>query len=187
MPLAQKVTKYNYEDYLTWNDEKRWEILDGVAYCMSPAPNTKHQQITLRLVLHVGNFLKGHRCTPFVAPTDVVLSEENVVQPDVFIVCDSKKITTQNIQGAPDVIFEVISPATGRKDKLEKKRVYERFGVKEYILIHPENQYVERFLLEKDGTFGKEEILGHEQTLALATIQGLEIPLWELFEVEKPD
>jgi Uma2 family endonuclease len=177
--------KYTYQEYLTWTDEKRWELLDGIVYCMSPAPNIQHQQVVQRVFWHVANFLRRHHCVPVIAPTDVVLSEDTVLQPDVFIVCDTKKITQQNIQGAPDVVFEVLSPATAHKDKSHKKKIYERFGVKEYILLHPESRYVERFFLGQDGTFSKEEILGPDESLTLHTIAGLEIPLWEVFGVEK--
>ncbi len=104
MFLAIKTDKkYTYKDYLKWPDDERWEIIDGVAYNMSPAPSIRHQII-------VGNFytllnlkLKGKSCRVFIAPTDVVLSEYDVVQPDILVVCDKKKITKANISGAPDI------------------------------------------------------------------------------------
>ncbi|MEA3415917.1 MAG: Uma2 family endonuclease [Thermodesulfobacteriota bacterium] len=75
---------------------------------------------------------KRVECFVGIAPTDVVFSEHDVVQPDVFVVCDQKKITEANIQSSPDLIMEVLSPATSLKDKREKKNLYEKYGVKEY-------------------------------------------------------
>jgi Uma2 family endonuclease len=88
-------------------------------------------------------------------PTDVVLSDHDVVQPDVFVVCDERKISDQNIRGAPDLVVEVLSPATAGKDRWEKKHLYERAGVLEYILVDPDGQYVERFVLGEDGRFDR--------------------------------
>lgn len=187
MQLPTRLAKYTYRDYLSWDDKRRWELIDGVAYSMSPAPSIKHQQIIGRFYARLEFILRGHRCLPFISPTDVVLSEHNVVQPDIFVVCDSTKIGEPNIQGAPDIVIEVLSPATERKDRLEKKLMYEKFGVKEYILINPDAQYAERFLLEKDGTFGKSQVLGCEQILVFKALPKVEIPLWEVFGMEKPE
>ncbi|MBN2326514.1 MAG: Uma2 family endonuclease, partial [Candidatus Omnitrophica bacterium] len=100
MPLPKSREKYTVHDYMTWPDEERWEIIDGVAYDMSPAPNILHQTISVNLILIIGNALHGKTCRGFTARTDVVLSEHDVVQPDVFVVCDPNKITEKNIQGA---------------------------------------------------------------------------------------
>jgi Uma2 family endonuclease len=186
MALAQKTKKgFTYADYLTWPDDERWELIDGEAYNMTPAPTTRHQNIVYNLSFILKSKLLNKSCRPFVAPTDVVLSEYNVVQPDVFVVCDEKKIT-ENIQGSPDLIIEVLSPATALKDKREKKALYEKYGVKEYILIDPSALVVERFLLEDDRVYGKGGIFGPKEVLPLVSLKEIEIPLWEIFEVEEP-
>jgi len=116
MPVARKRTKkYSYSDYLSWPDEERWEIIDGGVYNMTPAPTIKHQNIAGILYATLNQNLKGRSCRPFIAPADVVLSEHDVVQPDVLVVCDEKKITEANIQGAPDLVVEVLSPSTALK------------------------------------------------------------------------
>jgi Uma2 family endonuclease len=188
MALAQKTKNgFTYADYLTWPDDERWELIDGEAYNMSPAPTVKHQKITGNLYILLSTHPKKRaECFVGIAPTDVILSEHDVVQPDVFVVCDEKKITEANIQGAPDLIIEVLSPATALKDKREKKALYEKYGVKEYIIVDPAAQYVERFLLEEGGLYGKGEIFGPMEVLPLVGLEGIEIPLWEVFEVEKP-
>ena len=187
MALAQKTKKgFTYADYLTWPDDERWELIDGEAYNMTPAPTTRHQNIVYNVSFILKSKLLNKSCRPFVAPTDVVLSEYDVVQPDVFVVCDEKKITEANIQGAPDLIVEVLSPATALKDKREKKALYEKYGVKEYIIVDPAAQYVERFLLEEGGLYGKGGIFGPKEVLPLVSLKEIEIPLWEIFEVEEP-
>ncbi len=187
MSLAKKIEKrYTYSDYLTWADEERWEIIDGVAYNMSPAPGVKHQNVVGTFFTHLKQKLAGKPFRPFIAPTDVVLSEIDVVQPDIFVVCDEKKITEANIQGAPDLVVEVLSPATALKDKREKKVLYERSGVREYIIVNPLELYAERFLLKK-GHYEGSEVFGPKEVLSLQSLDAVEVPLWEIFEVEGPE
>jgi len=187
MPYVKKTKeRYTYSDYLSWPDEERWEIIDGAAYDMSPAPGVRHQNVVGNLFSHLKQGLAGMPCRPFIAPTDVVLSESDVVQPDIFVVCDEKKITEANIQGAPRVVIEVLSPATALKDKREKKALYERSGVSEYILIDPLDLYVERFFL-REGRFGVSEVFGAKEVFTFKSPDAVEIPLWEVFEVEGPD
>ena len=114
MPLIkEKENKFTYFDYVTWPDDERWELIDGEAYDMSPAPSIKHQKITGNLyVLLARHPEKKPECFVGIAPLDVVFSEHDVVQPDILVVCDRKKITEANIQGAPDLVIEVLSPST---------------------------------------------------------------------------
>ncbi len=177
--------KFTYKDYLRWPDDERWEIIDGVAYDMTPAPSLRHQIVAGNFYRILGNILKDKPCTPFIAPTDVVLSEEDVVQPDVLVVCDKKKFTKGNIQGTPDLIIEILSPYTSLKDKREKKACYEKYGVREYIIIDPIENYVERFCLGKDGIYSRSDIFGPKEVLPLSSLEGIEIPLSEVFEMEE--
>ena len=187
MVVAKKrAGKYTYSDYLTWPDEERWEIIDGEVYNMTPAPGIKHQNLVINFASYLKLHLKGKPCSPFIAPTDVVLSEHDVVQPDILVVCDEKMITEANIQGAPDLAVEVLSPSTALKDKREKKALYERSGVREYIIIDPVELYVERFVL-KNKCYGESEIFGPQERLSLKSLEEIAIPLWEIFEVEAPD
>jgi len=176
--------KYTLQDYLTWPDEERWELISGTAYNMTPAPSLKHQSVAGSLYRILGNKLMGTLCRPFIAPIDVVLSEQDVVQPDIIVVCDKKKITEANIQGAPDLVVEVLSPSTAIKDKREKKALYEKHGVREYVLIDPNENYIERFMLS-DGIFGLPEIYGPGEVLVLKSLEGLKVPLNEVFETEE--
>ena len=179
---ALKNEGYTYEDYLHWPDEERWEIIDGEAYDMSPAPLIRHQNIVLNLSYELKKAL-GKKCPVFIAPADVVFDEYNVVQPDVFAVCDRSIITEKNIQGAPVLIIEVISPSTSLKDRREKKNLYEHFGVREYILVFPEDCTVERYVLKK-GVYGTADIFNWNEELPLVSFD-VKIALWEIFEKEK--
>ena len=183
MPLAKQKEPVTYQDYLNGPEDERWEIIDGVAHNMVPAPSLKHQKISMNLSIVLGTALRNSTCTPFHAPTDVVLSEENVVEPDVFVVCDPTKMTERCVRGAPDLVFEIISPSSTKKDRWDKRRLYERFGVKEYVLIDPDGPCVERFLLDESGRYGVSEIFDSSQTLTLKSLDGVDIPLGEVFRV----
>jgi len=179
----KRAGRYTYKDYKNWPDDERWEIIDGVAYNMSPASKVKHQKISINFVEKLilqKNRLNG--CDLFSAPTDVVLDEYNVVQPDIFIVCDKNKITEDNIKGAPDLVVEIVSPSTAYKDTKIKKDLYEKFGVKEYIIVFPDFFMVERYIL-KDGAYGVPGRFNWDEKLKLETFD-IEIDLWEIFERE---
>jgi Uma2 family endonuclease len=128
MPFEDKTERFCYEDSLTWSDDERWEIIDGRACDMTPAPSFKHQRIVGNTYHQIRPTLRDRRSVAGIAPTDIILSQYDVVQPDVFAVCDEGKINDQSIQGAPDLVIEVLSPTTSRKDRWEKKAHYERSG-----------------------------------------------------------
>lgn len=183
MPQALKKERYTYEDYITWPDDERWEIINGEAYCMSPAPKIRHQKILSKLDYEFSRQLK--RCFHFIAPVDVVFDRYNIVQPDLFVVCSRKKITEDNIQGAPDLIIEITSQTTELKDRREKKNLYERFKVKEYIIINPESEYVEQYILDK-GRYRAPKIYGWNEVLK-SSILPVELNLWEIFGKKRPE
>lgn len=177
---------FTYEDYLRWQDEERWEIIGGEAYLMTPAPSIRHQKISLRISALFAQFFKGRGCSAFAAPTDVVFDEQNVVQPDLLVVCDQSKITENNIKGPPDLIVEILSPSTALKDKREKKSLYERFGVREYLIVYPAEDLVERLVLGDDGRYAAPEVFGWEEVLPLAAFPDLRLDLWEVFDRQLP-
>ncbi|TLD40191.1 MAG: hypothetical protein JETT_3543 [Candidatus Jettenia ecosi] len=181
----KSAKKYTWNDYLSWPNDERWEIIDGVAYNMTPAPSVKHQTLVGNLFSQLKQKLTNKPCRPFIAPVDVILTEHDIVQPDVFVVCDKAKITEDNIKGAPDLIVEVLSLSTALKDLREKKNLYERCGVKEYIIVDPLEEYIERFWLDADARYTKGEIFGPHEVFSYKSLEGVEINLWEIFEVER--
>ena len=177
--------RYTWQDYRAWRGDERWEIVNGVAYAMSRAPSTEHQSVTLRLSSRLERQLAGTPCRPFIAPTDVKLSDQDVVQPDILVVCDAARITPTHIEGAPDVVLEVLSPATAVKDLRQKRALYEHAGVREHVVVDPLERYAIRFLLGADG-FDQGVVFAADEMLTIAVLDGLEVPLWEVFEVEAP-
>ena len=129
---------------------RRYEVIDGVPVLMAPSPSVAHNTVGMHLVLKLGNYLMGKRCRLFMYGVDVHFDDNNVLVPDLMIVCDRNKIRPDGIYGAPDFIVEVLSPSTAKRDRMYKKAVYERFGVKEYWLVNPSEKSIEVYLL-KDG------------------------------------
>lgn len=180
--LKPKDQRHSIADYMSWDDGERWELIDGVAYNMSPAPTIRHQNIALNFGTQLRNRLKGKPCKPFIAPVDVVLSDHDIVQPDVLVVCDPSKITPKNIQGAPDFVLEVLSPSTSRKDMREKKALYECAGVAEYLVLDPLELYALLFRLDPAGRYGAGEVYGPDESMALQILSGETVDLTEIFE-----
>jgi len=176
---------FTYKDYQSWPDSERWELIAGEAYAMTPAPSIRHQRISRYLISLFARVFKGKGREPFEAPTDVVFDEQNVVQPELLVICDKHKITENNIQGAPDLIVEILSPSTALKDKREKRALYERFGVREYLIVYPAEELVERLLLA-DGSYQTPEVFGWDEALPLATFPELSINLCEMFDRQLP-
>lgn len=185
MGIAKKIKrKFTYRDYLTWGDDERWEIIGGEAYNMTPAPTVVHQNMAGVAYRQLSTQLAGKKCVAFMAPTDVVLSDEDVVQPDVFVICKKTQISETHIEGAPALVIEILSPSTAIKDKREKRTLYEHFGVREYILIDPGENYAERYVLE-GGIFRSPEIFSKTETIKLKSLKGTKIGLKEIFESQR--
>jgi len=189
LPLRKPDELFTYAYYLTWPDDERWEIIDGIPYNMTPAPNRYHQYITVKIIYDLEHFLKGKKCQVYAAPFDVRFPEANqdddeiltVVQPDISVICDRSKLDEKGCKGAPDLIIEILSLATSKKDRIIKFRTYERFGVKEYWLVSPDDKSVEVFILGENGKYGRPEFYTEEKILPCHTLQGLNINLAEIF------
>jgi Uma2 family endonuclease len=160
-PVRQLGERYTYRQYKTWPDDQRWELIDGAAWMMS-SPTERHQMITGRFFGELYSFLKGKTCAPYVAPFDVLLPRsdeddeevDSVVQPDVMVFCDRSRIRKANARGAPDLVVEILSPSTSKKDQNDKFGLYERAGVREYWIVDPAALSVWVYRLEK-GRFDK--------------------------------
>ena len=140
---------YTYADYLLWQVEERIELIKGKIFKMSPAPTTNHQILTGYIFNRLSDFLEDKNCNVFISPFDVRLpgkSKEDkdiitVVQPDICVVCDKSKIDERGCIGAPDIMVEILSPGSSKKDLKNKYEVYEQSGVREYWVISPQNQW----------------------------------------------
>lgn len=185
LPVRKTAQHYTYHDYRNWPDDERWELIDGVAYAMG-SPTPTHQAISAELTRQFGNFLHGKLCRLFPAPLDVLfprLSEQDeddvdtVVQPDLLVVCDPAKIKQGFIWGAPDLVAEILSPSTSRKDLREKYDLYQRSGVKEYWVIDPPGRWVQQYVLGADGQYAPEVTWEKVGTLVSPTLAGLELDI----------
>lgn len=176
---------YTYRDYLTWPDDFRCELIDGKVYMMSPAPLLTHQDTAGEIFRQAANALHGKSCRALIAPIDVLLprnaeadeDSDIVVQPDVMVVCDSNKLDRRGVRGAPDWVVEVLSPSTAGKDQIEKRRLYERHGVREYWLVHPTDRILTIYRLE-NGEYGKPDIYTLEGQTQVGAVPAVTID-WE--------
>jgi Uma2 family endonuclease len=178
---AKLRTRYTWSDYRTWNDDQRWEIVGGDAYLMAPAPLSRHQMVSMELSRHLANHFKGKPCRVMAAPTDVVLSEEDVVQPDLLVVCDPNQIKRTHIEGAPTLVVEILSGSSEWMDRSLKLALYARAGVKEYWLISPCPSYVEVLVLD-GAKYRVEQVASKEQELVSPSFPDLKIVLRDVFD-----
>ena len=172
--------KLTYDDFVLFPDDgKRHELIDGEHY-VTPSPVTKHQRIVVRLVTALGSFLENKPLGEiFAAPFDVILSRADVVQPDILYVSRDRSeiVTDPNVQGAPDLVVEVLSPGTRRRDLGIKRRLYERSGIREYWIVDPDRETV-AVLRRRDGQFAEAVPFSRDGAACLET------PLLPGFSVE---
>ena len=189
-PLAYKLEElFTYGDYRTWNDDERWELIDGVPFCMSPAPFTRHQLLLAELVRQFTNYLQGKPCRAIPAPFDVRLPETDesddlvatVVQPDLSVICDKNKLDNAGYRGAPDLVIEILSPETAQKDLKIKFARYERAGVWEYWIVDPAAQTVMVFSLGADGRYVRPSVYIDTDRPLVGIFPDLEIDLAAVF------
>lgn len=192
MGVSEKLCgiRYTYADYLNWPENERWELINGLPYNMTPAPSTEHQRISRELALQLANYLAGKTCEVFFAPFDVRLSPDHekdekidtVVQPDLAIICDRNKLDKKGCKGAPDLIIEIISPATAKKDMQEKFLSYERSGVKEYWLVFPLDRVIDVYMLNKDNIYDRTGLYQYPDKVKVGIFADLNIDLALVFK-----
>jgi Uma2 family endonuclease len=177
-------TKYTYDDYLSFPDDgRRHELIDGDHY-VTPSPNLRHQEISRRLSEAIGLWLRDHAVGRiFYAPLDVILSNSDVVEPDLLYVSNEHADILQDwVRGAPDLVIEILSPGTRKVDETIKRRLYDRVGVHEYWIVDPELELVKVHRRTPDGFPRVAELTREEaQILGSPLLAGLEIPLADLF------
>lgn len=144
---------FNYQDYLRIPDDKRCEIIDGELH-MTPAPLTRHQKISGRIYEMLGHFVWERQLGEILyAPVDVVLSNEDIVQPDLLFIHKDRLaiLTEKNVRGAPDLVIEILSPSNPEWDRENKRKLYEKYGVREYWIVDPDSQSIEILTLTDAG------------------------------------
>ncbi len=183
MAISNPAIKFTYEDYRHTPDDERYELLDG-ELIMAPAPNLGHQDIAAKLGWRLMRFVEQRKLgKAFPAPCDVVLSNTDVVQPDLLFVSRDRAhvlLGGDNVQGAPDLVVEILSPSTAARDKTVKRDLYARHGVIEYWIVDPNDQTVDVMALGEGG-LETVAVYGKGQTLTSPTLSGFAVDLDEIF------
>jgi Uma2 family endonuclease len=190
LPKLKGEDRFTYADYLTWDDGQRWELIDGVAFCMSPGPSRLHQKWLGELFVQFHSYLVGKPCEVYMAPFDVRLQdcldaadEEiiTVVQPDLMVICDTNKLYDSGVKGAPDLVVEIISPSTAKRDIKTKFELYQRHGVKEYWILYPNDRTMLVYRLLDDNHYGVPEVFGDVDIIPVPLLGDLVIDLGKVF------
>jgi len=185
--------RYTYADYLTWLDDKARELIDGFIKMMSPAPRRVHADVSYNISGHLWAVLKKNKgkCKVYAAPFDVRFPKngetaddriDTVVQPDICVVCDLSKLDERGCCGAPDMIVEILSPSTAKKDMTEKFNLYEEHGVKEYWIVHPEARTINTFLLQADGKYDEGKLYEFKGKVPVYVFDNYLLDLEDIFE-----
>lgn len=182
--MSMPGPKFTYAEYRLLSEDQRYEVIEG-ELLMTPAPNVRHQRISRRL---------NHRLTTFVetggygevlyAPTDVILSTENVVQPDLLFV-SKERLTILDpdgaVNGAPDLVVEILSPSTASRDRIAKYRLYSKYGVREYWVVDPEARTVE-VLVQGSGGLQNWRLFSEGSAVTSPLLPGISVPVAEIFQ-----
>jgi Uma2 family endonuclease len=180
---------YMYGDYVQWPEDVRVELIDGIVYDMSPAPNRLHQELLGALHAQVWGFLQGKSCKVYMAPFDVRLPQagetedriKTVVQPDQSVICDPAKLDAKGCIGAPDLVVEIMSPGSFKHDLSRKLRLYERVGVREYWIVYPQEQIVQVYKLSESGKYDSFESYGAADAVPVGVLPELAVSLGAVF------
>ena len=194
---------YSYADYLSWVFDERVELIKGKIMKMSPAPSRRHQGISSRIHILIGNHLFLNICSVYSAPFDVRLpiSEDlkiskkykknakklpdgkimTVVQPDLTVVCDPEKLDDRGCIGTPDLVVEILSPGNKQIELSDKYEIYQEAGIKEYWMVYPDYEYVIIYSLSK-GTYVGSKPYTATDTIKSKVLKGLEIKVADIFK-----
>lgn len=191
MALESGTPLLSHADYLTLPDEPRGEVLEGV-FVVTPAPTTRHQRVVGDLYFAFETWLRANPGVgeAFVAPLDVILRAERpavVLQPDVVFVSAARAGIVQDwIHGAPDLVVEVVSPSSARRDAISKRDLYARYGIREFWLVWPTERRVDVLTFGEGGKAGPVRTLEAEDRLDTPLMPGLAIPLAGLWGPPEP-
>jgi Uma2 family endonuclease len=186
---------FTYEDYLTWKFKERIELIKGKIFKMSPGPAVTHQKISMNLISFFVKKIDHAPCQLFSAPIDVKLIGTSfkkrkvadneiftVVQPDIIVVCDPEKLSDpRSINGAPEMVVEILSPGNTKTETKHKLNLYEENGVLEYWVVHPPYKYVEVYLL-KNNRYSKPTIYEMGEDIPCAILRDIKVPVDEIFK-----
>ena len=174
--------RYTYADYYAIQDDKRYEVHEG-ELMMVPAPVTAHQRISRKIERIINDFVTENDLGEvFYAPTDVVLADDVVVQPDILFISKDRAaiIGEKAVIGPPDLVVEILSPSSTYSDTVRKKGFYQRYGVREYWLVFPEEKAIEVLTLEGD-LYKEFDSAKDEGKVRSKVLNGLEVDIMDVF------
>jgi Uma2 family endonuclease len=179
---------YTYADYLKWTFDERLELIKGKIFTMSPAPGSVHQLISGAVFFELYSYLKGKPCKVFAAPFDVRLIRRSVndkdittvVQPDICVICEPKKVDGKGCIGAPDIVVEILSPGNNKKELRNKFEAYEEAGVLEYWIINPTEKNLLQYILT-EGRFQASRPFTIDDKLTTSILPGFTLTIDDLF------
>jgi Uma2 family endonuclease len=185
---------YSYADYLTWHIDEAIELIKGKIMLMSPAPNVKHQRVSMNLSRSLSNFFNRKQCQVFAAPFDVRLynrkksiltSKElyTVVQPDLCVICNPDILDKQGCNGAPDWIIEILSKGNSKREMQVKYELYQESGVTEYWIVYPNDQAIHQFVLNESGRYDLTHMYTDDDKAIPYLFPDLAVDLTEIFEI----
>jgi Uma2 family endonuclease len=185
---------YSYADYLTWHIDEAIELIKGKIMLMSPAPNVKHQRVSMNLSRVLANFFNRKQCQVFAAPFDVRLynrkksiltSKElyTVVQPDLCVICNPDILDKQGCNGAPDWIIEILSKGNSKREMQVKYQLYQESGVTEYWIVYPNDQAIHQFVLNESGRYDLTHMYTDDDKAIPYVFPDLAVDLTEIFEI----
>ena len=181
---TKKAVLYTYADYLEWEGPERYQLINGEAYMMA-SPSVSHQAVVMGLSSKFDVWLQGKPCKVFAAPLDVRLfpkkdrSDNTVFQPDLLVVCDSKKLSKKSVDGPPDLIIEIMSPSNTHSQLFYKFNYYLKAGVKEFWVIDPEERIVNVHIYNKGRYFTT--LYKDDDHIPVSILPGLEIALEDVW------
>ena len=187
MLAVEKKKKYTADDYMMLEEGAHFQLINN-ELIMSPSPNAIHQAIAARLSQSILNFLDNINEEGYVALSmDVVFDLDNVFQPDVLYVCEQRvdDIVKERVEGAPDLAVEILSPSNAYYDLRQKKEIYEKYGVREYVIIDPILKNAELYFL-KDGVYTLDQKAQKNDFLNSLVLPGYKVDLSKLFKSKKP-
>ena len=173
---------YTYSDYITWDDEVRYELIDGTAYALA-SPSPIHQLVHSQLFIMIGKQLENKKCKIISAPSDIRLSadkkDDTVLQPDLFIFCERSGLERNTFKGTPELVIEITSPSTEHLDRFKKYQKYLQAQVPEYWIVEPEKKVVNVFVLEQNKY--NHHFYEEKDTIKLSVIDNIEVNLFTIF------
>lgn len=189
--VAYENKKYTYEDLEKLPQDERYEIINGDLFVME-SPHGRHQLILGELFGQIREYLQGKKCTVFLSPFDVALAKinkkseiYNVVQPDLFVLCDMNKYEGPKVFGGPEFVIEIASPTNRAHDYYRKLNLYQEYGVKEYWIVDPIEKNIHPYVLNEKGVYELSKVYALDEDIKVKTLKGLTISLKEFLEQNK--